>query len=759
MNKTALTSFTILCLVSTALLLGLKTSVNANPGIIYVPDDYPTIAEALLWANDRDIIYVRSGIYNESIHVGMNLTLIGENKDSTIIDGGGAQSVIRVQSPYLFNPYVDVFITNFTIRNGDYGILNDFMSRNVTIVENIIANNSLYGIYLRHSSNCTISSNVIIDTGIKLEDSANFTINENNIINTTTQAISLAHSDHNIISENNITDSHVEGIYVIGGSTENEISRNRIAEIEVNPGINIQNGTENAILENLILNCMHSSGVFCWGDANVMRGNTVENCTGGIIIDGDNNTVEVNTIKHGVFLGINLAGGENTLVCDNDVINCTAGIHLETIFGQCNNNKVIANTISKSSWVGLLVRSSSNNTFFHNNFVDNTMQKDVDASDNVWDNGAEGNYWSDYNGTDFDHDGIGDVPYEIDSNNNDTCPLMGMFHSFTTSLSYCVNIISNSTIESFEYFESNRTIRMIVSNMTVNQTLGFCRVCVPHTLMNPDEISVIIDDGQTPILYHNYTLHDNGTHRWIYFAYEHSTHRVVISDTTLPTISILSPENKTYDVSDVPLTFTVSELTSWIGYSLDGANNVTITGNTTIPIPVDGSHHVVVYANDTVGNVGASDIIYFTVDTTPPNITEVSQLPPEDNVLPDDEVRVNATITDDVSGVKQVILNCTTNNGTWFSQEMTNLQGNLYNGTIPEFPYCTNVTYVVIAEDNANNTITTVEMEYEYQYHVIPEFPSFMILPLFMIASLLAVIVYKRKHSMCNNRRKPGFDL
>jgi hypothetical protein len=31
---------------------------------------------------------------------------------------------------------------------------------------------------------------------------------------------------------------------------------------------------------------------------------------------------------------------------------------------------------------------------------------------------------------------------------------------------------------------------------------------------------------------------------------------------------------------------------------------------------------------------------------------------------------------------------------------------------------------------------------------VIPEFPSFIILPLFMIATLLAVIVYRRKHTM-----------
>ncbi|MDH5770410.1 MAG: hypothetical protein OEZ25_03890, partial [Candidatus Bathyarchaeota archaeon] len=50
-------------------------------------------------------------------------------------------------------------------------------------------------------------------------------------------------------------------------------------------------------------------------------------------------------------------------------------------------------------------------------------------------------------------------------------------------------------------------------------------------------------------------------------------------DTMPPQIEILSPEDKTYAVADVPLTFTVSESTSWMGYSLDGQANATVTGN------------------------------------------------------------------------------------------------------------------------------------------------------------------------------------
>ncbi len=48
---------------------------------------------------------------------------------------------------------------------------------------------------------------------------------------------------------------------------------------------------------------------------------------------------------------------------------------------------------------------------------------------------------------------------------------------------------------------------------------------------------------------------------------------------------------------------------------------------------------------------------------------------------------------------------------------------------------------------NENSTTTWMKMEVVI-YSIIPEFPSFLILPLFMIATLLAVIVHRRKRAM-----------
>ena len=94
---------------------------------------------------------------------------------------------------------------------------------------------------------------------------------------------------------------------------------------------------------------------------------------------------------------------------------------------------------------------------------------------------------------------------------------------------------------------------------------------------------------------------------------------------TPPTIEILSPQNHTYTSNSVPLTFTLYDYSpiSWISYSLDNQPNTTITGNTTLTVE-DGTHRIVVYANDSFGNMGCSQIVHFTIgehDIAVANIT------------------------------------------------------------------------------------------------------------------------------------------
>ena len=92
-------------------------------------------------------------------------------------------------------------------------------------------------------------------------------------------------------------------------------------------------------------------------------------------------------------------------------------------------------------------------------------------------------------------------------------------------------------------------------------------------------------------------------------------------DRTSPKISILSIGNKTYGNLDVTLNFTVSESTSKISYTLDGQENVTIVGNTTLTGLSDGGHNITVYATDFANHTSASETIHFTVEVPEPFLT------------------------------------------------------------------------------------------------------------------------------------------
>lgn len=80
-----------------------------------------------------------------------------------------------------------------------------------------------------------------------------------------------------------------------------------------------------------------------------------------------------------------------------------------------------------------------------------------------------------------------------------------------------------------------------------------------------------------------------------------------------PEISLLSPVTQTYNDSAVSLIFTVNKPLTWASYSLDGQQNITVTGNGTIANMTNGLHTIMVYANDTFGNIGSSQISNFTI--------------------------------------------------------------------------------------------------------------------------------------------------
>jgi parallel beta-helix repeat protein len=312
-----------------------------------VPDDFPTIQEAINAASPGYSIYVRSGVYYENLLVNKNIRLEGENAATTVIDGNGAYETIKVQSN-------DVVVSNFTIRNGNErgcGIMLDHVKDCKVIGNNITANKSK-GIWLYHSSNNTIIRNNITNNGygISLVCSNGNTISANFITNNIV-GILLSFSNNNTIMRNNITDNG-QGIYskYLDSSNGNTISANLITNSRRN-GIGIE-GSNNTISGNTVANTNEYGIVICCGDNNVVVGNVILNSASGISVrcvnlraHANNNTIAGNTVTNSYYgIRIFLYEATGNLWFNNTVSNNIVGF-AAVFLEKCRKNMLSDNVI------------------------------------------------------------------------------------------------------------------------------------------------------------------------------------------------------------------------------------------------------------------------------------------------------------------------------------------------------------------------------------------------------------------------------
>jgi len=327
----------------------------ANPETISVPWDYPNIQGAIDAASPGDTINVSSGTYYELLDIGKSLTLQGEDRDTTIIDGNGTGNVVSVFAN-------NVVISGFTIRNSSSFGCGIYLSGSSNAFRGNIFENCLTSVRLVFSSDNNVSGNIIkssYDNGIYLWNSPN-----------------------NVISANNITDSGAIDIEVRDNSDNNLFERNILTNSKT-WGIYVRSSFDNIFCENVI-----------------------SNGQGGVVIldSSSNNTFSENTIENNSEYGIQIGSSSYNAFSENTIRNNKLGIHLWSSHG----NTFIKNTITNNT-SGIDLSSSNNNTLYHNNFVNNPAQVTLYNSLNTWDNGVEGNYWNDYAGQDLDGNGIGDT--------------------------------------------------------------------------------------------------------------------------------------------------------------------------------------------------------------------------------------------------------------------------------------------------------------------------------------------------------------
>jgi hypothetical protein len=125
--------------------------------------------------------------------------------------------------------------------------------------------------------------------------------------------------------------------------------------------------------------------------------------------------------------------------------------------------------------------------------------------------------------------------------------------------------------------------------------------------------------GFSQINANNYMEPTNANEQYIPFGYGTPDPTYVLETTPLK-VDVLSPISQTYKESSFCINFTVNKPVALVYYSLDGKDNVTIKGNTTLTGLSDGMHNLTVYAMDTFGNTGTSETITFNVTAPFPTV-------------------------------------------------------------------------------------------------------------------------------------------
>jgi parallel beta-helix repeat protein len=380
-------SIVVLLLLSSVVFVSLPP-IKAESKTIVVPDDYATIQEAIDNAAEGDTVYVESGVYIENLVINKFISLIGKNKDTTIIYcNDNIHPTVLVSKN-------GVNITGFTIQNNvpspsnTRGGLAAFHLLHVSycnIYQNIMVTSG-YGVWLYSSHYNNIFDNTIKNTnyGIFVEFSLNNTITRNTA-SKGWNGIWLQTSSNNILRNNNMTDNYCD--FAVSGTEllhyyndvdkSNLVNGKRIYYLIDQENMEISSSFFPDLGLLVLVNCRGIT---------VKNLNIVDNFFGILLFNTLNSTITNNYIgnnKKGIWLkssnsitiynnnldsnsddGIRLENSKNILVRNNTVQK--TGFNGIYLGGGSDNNYIIENIMTENGNNAINLESSSNNTIINN---------------------------------------------------------------------------------------------------------------------------------------------------------------------------------------------------------------------------------------------------------------------------------------------------------------------------------------------------------------------------------------------------------
>ncbi len=383
-------------------------------------DNYTRIQDAIDAANRGSRIYVYNGTYSEDVVVNKALSLVGEDRDATIVNGSGTQDVVRVTADW-------VNITSFMVTGGGVGNPPFYYAgialhyvENCSISNNNVSYNDLTGIGLSYSNSSTIIGNVVSQNdviGIRVYFSNENMIIDNAVFSNNQTGIGLGYSNNNTVRNNTASGNRWYGVSLGGspsiGGFSNTVSGNVVSNSvegfhlggysDTISNNTIFNNTHGILMEGAFYNLIagndiaenNGEGILVWAVSsfNTIADNTIaQNGACGISVESfsvGNNTIERNDIIGNNFGGISIMEGYDYIIRDNDIVNNADGIvfggsnHKNLVSGNkilwnsgpgiffgpfpSSDNYVSGNNISSNNGAGISL--SSSNTTVTNNYV------------------------------------------------------------------------------------------------------------------------------------------------------------------------------------------------------------------------------------------------------------------------------------------------------------------------------------------------------------------------------------------------------
>ena len=303
-----------------------------------------------------------------------------------------------------------------------------------------------------------------------------------------------------------------EGILLINATN---ININNSTFTKTYRGINILGGTSNVNVSNCNISDNVNGIKLGWYSTNIV----ISNC------DISNNE------KDGIWISYS---------SNNTIVNSTTSNNRDGItITYASLNNTITNGIISDNNIGInIINKVANDNMIYNNLFLNNKLNARSQGNNFWDNGARGNYWDDYTGTDSNGDGIGDSPYIIEVLSNiDNYPLM---EPWDIEIEIPMNIEITLSLDKTEFY-LNETISGFI-NITNNNIFDITLNDLPWQLM-------------VGIFFNITSLDDDTYHYAVYNLYpiEVAAQSTLTIDFKIYEMNTLSPDASGSVLLDLPV--------------------------------------------------------------------------------------------------------------------------------------------------------------------------------------------------------------